>query len=95
MPSCTGLIFSGSPAPLSISRVTTLIDTILLVIAGIGLLPSIVLHLLAVVEVLAVSLDELVGFASCKASKDVFGHSVVFGDTWWRMVLGTCKKRLG
>ena len=73
--------YRSQPPPSLIPRVTTLIDTVLLVIAGISLLPSIVLHLLAVVEVLAVSLDELVGFASCKASQDVFGHGVVFGDT--------------
>ena len=71
----------SQPPPPLISRVTTLIDTILLVVAGIGLLSGIVLHLLAVVKVLAVSLDELVGFASCKASQDVFCHSVIFGDT--------------
>ena len=84
MPSCTGLIVAGITAPLLISRVTTLIATlvaILLIIASIGLLPGIVLHLLAVVKVLAVSLDELVGFASCKASQNVFSHGVVFGDT--------------
>ena len=84
MPSCTGLIVAGVTAALLISRVTTLIATlvaILLIIASIGLLPGIVLHLLAVVKVLAMSLDELVGFASCKAGQDVFRHGMVFSDT--------------
>ena len=89
MPSCTGLIVAGLivagiTTALLISRITTLIATliaILLIITGVGLLPGIVPHLLAVVKVLAVSLDELVGFASCKASQNVFGHGVVFSDT--------------
>lgn len=89
MPSCTdlivaGLIIAGITAALLISRVTTLIAALiamLLIITGIGLLPGIVPHLLAVVKVLAVSLDELVGFASCKAGQNVFRHGVVFGDT--------------
>lgn len=46
---------------------------ILLIIASIGLLPGIVFHLLPVVKVLAVSLNELVDFSACEARQNVFG----------------------
>ena len=89
-PSCTGLIVTRISTALLVSRVTTLttlVVSILLVIAGISLLPGIVFHLLPVVKVLAVSLDHFVGFSASEARQDVFGYGVVLGDTWWRMVL--------
>ena len=96
-PWCTGLIVTRIPTALLVSRittllvsrVTTLVVSILLVIALIGLLLGIVLHLLPVVKVFAVSLDELVSFSASEARQDVFGQGMVLGDTWWRIVLGT------
>lgn len=78
----TTLLVSRIPA-----LVSTLIDTVLLIVAAVGLLSGIVLHLLAVVEVLAVGFDHFVGFATGETGEDVFGHGVVLGDACERMVL--------
>ena len=88
-PWCTGLIVTrittallvSRITTLLVSRVTTLVVSVLLVIALIGLLLGIVLHLLPVVKVLAVSLDELVSFSAGEARQDVFGQGMVLGDT--------------
>ena len=96
--SCTGLIVTrittallvSRITTLLISRVTTLVGSILLIITLIGLFLGIVLHLLPVIKVLAVSLDELINFSAGEARQDVFGQGMVLGDTWWRIVLGRC-----
>lgn len=64
----------STPVPTSIPAI---IDAILLVIARVRLLLGIMLHLLPIVEVLAVRLDQLVGLASRKAGHDVLGDGVV------------------
>ncbi len=66
---------------LIISTITTL-NPVLLIIRTVRLLLGIVAQLLAVVEVLAVGLDQLVGFAGGETGHDVFRYGVVFGDTW-------------
>ena len=68
----------------SVARVTTTLTTstlILLVVVVGGVLLGVTLHLLAVIEVLALGLDEFVGFATCETGEEVFGKSVVFRDT--------------
>ena len=63
----------------SIARVTPALVLLIVVVGGIVL--SVTLHLLAVVEVLAFGLDEPIGFSACEAGKEVFGYGVIFGDT--------------
>ena len=68
----------------SVTRVTTALATtslVLLVIVVGGIVLRVTLHLLTVVKVLAFGLDELVGFPTRYPGEDVFGHSMVFGDT--------------
>ena len=66
----------------SVARVTPALVLLIIVIGGIVL--SITLHLLAVIEVLAFGLDELIGFSACEAGKEVFGYGMIFGDTCTR-----------
>lgn len=56
------------------------LNTVLLIVGAVGLLLGVMTHLLAIVKVLAVRLDQLVCFSGGEAGHDVFGHSVVFGD---------------
>ena len=63
----------------SVARVTAALVLPIIVVGGIFL--SVTLHLLAVIEVLAFGLDELIGFSACEAGKEVFGHGMIFGDT--------------
>ena len=62
----------------SVARVTALV--LLIIVVG-GIFLSVTLHLLAVIEVLAFGLDELIGFSACEAGKEVFGYGMIFGDT--------------
>lgn len=68
----------------AIARVTTALAStlVLLVVVVGGIVLRVTFHLLTVVEVLAFSLDELIGFTACESGKEVFGHGVVFGDTY-------------
>ncbi len=71
----------------SVARVTTTLATstlVLLVVVVGGVLLRVTLHLLTVIKVLAFSLDEFVGFATCEAGEEVFGESVIFRDTCGR-----------
>ena len=63
----------------SVARATTTLVLLVVVIGGIVL--RVTFHLLAVVEVLAFGLDELVGFSACETGKDVFSHGMIFGNT--------------
>ncbi len=79
-------VVSRVTTALLVSRITSLVptlaDPVLLIIAAIGLLLSTVPHPLAVTEILAVGLHELVGFSACEARQDIFGYSVVLSDAW-------------
>ena len=63
----------------SVARVTPALVLPIVVVGGIVL--SVPLHLLAVIEVLAFGLDEPIGFSACEAGKEVFGYGMIFGDT--------------
>ena len=73
-----------------IARVTTLVSSVariatalvLLIIVVRGIILGVTLHLLTVVEVLAFGLDKLVGFCACETGEDIFGHGVIFGNTY-------------
>ena len=68
----------------SVARVTAALaaSTLVLLVVVVGsILLRVALHLLAIVEVLAFGLDELVGFTACETGEDVFGKGVVFRDT--------------
>ena len=68
----------------SVARVTTALAStlVLLVVVVGGIVLRVTSHLLTVVEVLAFSLDKLIGFTTCEPGEDVFGHGVIFGDTY-------------
>ena len=66
----------------SVARVTPALVLLIIVVGGIVL--SVTLHLLAVIEVLAFGLDEPIGFGACEAGKEVFGYGMIFGDTCTR-----------
>ena len=68
----------------SVARVTPALVLPIIVVGGIVL--SVTLHLLAVIEVLAFGLDEPIGFSACKAGKEVFGYGMIFGDTCTRQM---------
>lgn len=92
--SSTGLVSRVTALISTVARVSALVSTVagvttalaastlvLLVVVVRGILLRVVLHLLTVVEVFALGLDEFVGFSAREAGDEVFGKCMVFSDT--------------